>query len=137
MGLFDLFRKPAQPAPARPACPAVSPLLEALTRRYALEHKPPAEDSIRGDWWESGHEGRLVAFQPRSDGLVLYLGEPAEVTEIYLVCASPDDTMTPRHALRQRASAPRSLASRRPARYCPGAGTGRGVGATASRSRSS
>jgi len=80
MGLFDRFKTPAG-----------TPLLRELIERYALEKKAPAEPSLMGEWWEGRDQGRLVAFMERGKGLALYLGEPAEVTEIYLVRAAPGE----------------------------------------------
>ena len=80
MGLFDIFRKPPGPS-----------LLGELTARYGLQKKPCPEPSFMGDWWEGRHEGRLLAFTAAGNRLTLFLGGPAEVTEIYLVRATPDD----------------------------------------------
>ena len=85
MSLFDIFRKQPGAAGAS-AKPAGAGLLAALVGRYALvKGKPPGEASLMGEWWEGRHEGRRLAFMERGKGLVLFLGEPAEVTEIYLV----------------------------------------------------
>jgi len=81
MGLFDRFKKPAG-----------TPLLRELAEHYALEKKQPAEGSLMGEWWEGRDQGRLIAFMGRGRELVLYAGEPAEMTEIYLVRATPDES---------------------------------------------
>jgi hypothetical protein len=92
MGLFDLFRKPKAAPSARSAFPSEPTLLEILVGRYALEKRHPPEESSRsGQWWEGVHEKRRVALDQRGSHLFLYLGEPAEITEIYLVCAAPGD----------------------------------------------
>ena len=83
MGLFDLFKK----APA--AAPADLPggLLGALVQRYQMEKaSPPPESALMGEWWEQPpNDDLLVAFQARGADIMAFLGEPAEVTEIYLV----------------------------------------------------
>ena len=66
-------------------------LLDALKARYALEKKHCPEPSFMGDWWEGRHEGRLLAFTAAGKRLTLFLGGPAEETEIYLVRATPED----------------------------------------------
>ena len=87
MGLFDLIRKNPATQPAMP------PLLGELIERYALEKKEPAEGSLSGtQWWEGRDQGRLIAFMERGRDLALYAGEPAEITEIYLVRAAPDES---------------------------------------------
>jgi hypothetical protein len=80
MGIFDRFRKPSGPS-----------LLAGLTARYGLQRKACPEASLMGDWWEGQHEGRLLAFIEAGKRLTLFLGGPAENTEIYLVRATPDD----------------------------------------------
>jgi hypothetical protein len=84
MGLFDLFRKP--PAPAAQA-PAPTGLLRALVERYGLERKkPPPESALSGTWWEQPpNDDLLLAFQDRGGEVAAFLGEPVEITEIYLV----------------------------------------------------
>jgi hypothetical protein len=84
MGLFDLFRKP--PAPAAQA-PAPAGLLRALIARYGLEQKkPPAESALTATWWEQPpSDDLLLAFQDRGGAVAAFLGEPVEITEIYLV----------------------------------------------------
>lgn len=88
MGLFDRFKKPAAPPPR-----ALSPLLGELIGRYGLKRTDSPEDAgLGGEWSEGRYEGRLIAFDERGRNLFLYLGEPAEVTEIYLVAASPGES---------------------------------------------
>lgn len=83
MGLFDGFRKK----------PAAAPLLGELIEAYALEKKEPAESSLSGSqWWEGRHQGRLIAFMEHGRNLALYAGEPAEMTEIYLVRTAPGES---------------------------------------------
>jgi hypothetical protein len=90
MGLFDLFRKP--PAPAAKA-PAPTGLLGALIARYGLEQKkPPPESALSGTWWEQPpNDDLLLAFQDRGGEIAAFLGEPVEITEIYLVREGPGD----------------------------------------------
>ena len=80
MGLFDRFTKPAKGS-----------LLGALIERFGLQKKPCPEASLMGDWWEGKHEGRMLGFTGPGERLTLFLGVPAEVTEIYLVRATPGD----------------------------------------------
>ena len=92
MGMFDFFRKPQATSSARSAFPREPALLEALVDRHGLEKKkPPDESCLMGDWWEGRHEGRLLAFTSNGNRLFLYLGEPTEITVIYLVGATPGD----------------------------------------------
>lgn len=92
MGLFDLFRKPPTSPTARSAFASEPSLLEVLVERYGLEKKkPPEESCLMGEWWEGVHEKRRIAFDQRGDNLFLYLGESAEITEIYLVSAAPGE----------------------------------------------
>jgi hypothetical protein len=84
MGLFDAFRK--KPAGAAQA-DAPGGLLGALIQRYKLEQAaPPPGSALTGSWWEQPpNDDLLVAFQARGADLAAFLGEPAEITEIYLV----------------------------------------------------
>lgn len=92
MGLFDLFRKPPAAPSARSAFPREPTLLEALVERYGLEKKkPPEESCLMGEWWEGVHDERRIGFDQRGHNLFLNLGEPTEITEIYLVSAAPGD----------------------------------------------
>jgi hypothetical protein len=83
MGLFDLFKK----KPEGPRAPAPSGLLATLIGRYALQKAtPPSDSALAGEWWEQPpNDDLLLAFMMRGDKLMAFLGEPAEVTEIYLV----------------------------------------------------
>ena len=69
-----------------------------------------------GDWWEGRHDARLIAFDERGGHLFLYLGEPAEVTEILLVTASPGESRalsaTRRHIVRIAGTEGAALAAR-------------------------
>lgn len=82
MGLFDAFRK-KDPAPE----PRPGGLLGAMIERHRMEKaKPPAASGLTGEWWEQPpDDDLLVAAMARGDRLVVFLGEPAEVTDIYLV----------------------------------------------------
>lgn len=83
MGLFDLFRRKQEGAPVA----APSGMLGTLIGRYALQKaKPPSDSALVGEWWEQPpNDDLLLAFMMRGDKLMAFLGEPAEVTEIYLV----------------------------------------------------
>ena len=89
MGLFDLFKKPA------PAAPEPKPigLLGALVERYQLEQAtPPPTSALTGTWWEQPpNDDLLLAFQARGADLAMFLGEPEEITEIYLVRDAPGE----------------------------------------------
>jgi len=84
MGLFDVFRKSAKPEAPRPGG-----LLGQLVEHFELEKRmPPPESAILGEWWEQPpNDDLLLAVQQRGDKIVVFFGEPAEVTEIYLVRA--------------------------------------------------
>ncbi len=82
MGLFDAFRKKDAALQPRPGG-----LLGAMIERRKMEKaKPPAASGLAGEWWEQPpDDDLLVAAMARGDRLVVFLGEPAEITEIYLV----------------------------------------------------
>lgn len=86
MGLFDRFTRRA-PADV-PFEPKPSSFLSSLIQRYSLEKKTLSDPSISGQWWEGLDGHRLLAFVERGKTLFLYLGEPVEITSIYLVRAS-------------------------------------------------
>src|SRR5262245_57639269 len=83
MGLFDLFKKPAPAAPE----PKPGGLLGELIERYKLEKAaPPSTSALTGSWWEQPpNDDLLLAFQQRPAGIAMFVGEPEEITEIYLV----------------------------------------------------
>ena len=83
MGLFDVFKKPAAAA----AKPKPGGLLGAVIERYGLEEQaPPPESALVGTWWEQPpNDDLLLAFLERGADLVAFLGEPTEITEIYLL----------------------------------------------------
>lgn len=86
MGLFDAFRKkPADTAPAA----ASGGLLGALVQRHGLKPaKPPPESALSGTWWaQPPGNGLSLAFLARGADVVAFLGEPVEITEIYLARA--------------------------------------------------
>jgi hypothetical protein len=87
MGLFDVFKKPKAEAKAPPA----GPLMQALIERHGLEPgKPPEAAGYSGSWWEQPpNDDLLLAFMERGGNLIVFLGEPAEITEIYLVRERP------------------------------------------------
>ena len=91
MGLFDVFRKPKAEVKPKPKPASPGPLLTALIQRFGLQMKPCPDRSMMGDWWEGRHEGRVLGFRALGKWLALYLGAPAEITEIYLVRATPQD----------------------------------------------
>ena len=84
MGLFDVFKKPAAPKPEGRIPGGV---LGALIARDGLERaKPPETSALMGEWWElPPNDDLFVAYMERGEKLVVFLGEPEEITEIYLV----------------------------------------------------
>jgi len=82
MGLFDAFKK-KEPATA----PRPGGLLGAVIERHKMEKaKPPTGSGLAGEWWEQPpDDDLLVAAMARGDKLVVFLGEPVEITDIYLV----------------------------------------------------
>lgn len=82
MGLFDSFRKKDVAPVSRPGG-----LLGAMIERHKMERaEPPAASGLMGEWWEQPpDDDLLVAAMARGDRLIVFLGEPAEVTGIYLV----------------------------------------------------
>jgi hypothetical protein len=96
MGFFDRFRKPQGAEP-----PAAGHLVPEIVAAYGLKKAKPYEPSLMLDWFEGTHGALRFAVQESGTGIVAYLGDIVEITEIYLTRV-PAGTKLPRDGSPQR-----------------------------------
>lgn len=78
MGFFDRFRKTGVKTERR------NNFIPEIVSAYGLRRARPYEPSIGQDWWEGYYGTMRFAVQEHRGGIIVYVGDVVEVTEIYL-----------------------------------------------------
>lgn len=78
MGFFDRFKKTSDKTVVDDV------FLKEIVAAYGLKKAKPYEPSLEQDWWEGHYAVLRFAVQEHGAGMVVYLGDITEVTDIYL-----------------------------------------------------